>query len=70
MKKENELKILCPFCNAQYTAEMTRELETLSDGSCSCGSWSHHEDTVDIICSNCRKVVYTKTVSCGDSHLN
>lgn len=66
--ENNELKILCPFCNAPYTARMVREFDTISEGACSCGSWSHHEDTVEIICSNCNKIVYSKVVSCGDNN--
>lgn len=53
-----ELKIICPFCNAPYTAEMEANFnigegcETCRSGSCS--------GTVDVICSNCKKLVYSK----------
>lgn len=53
-----ELKILCPFCNAPWTARMA------ADYSYSMGSeWTGiygEELTVDIYCSNCKKLVYRK----------
>ncbi len=63
------LKILCPFCGAPYDAEMSRTLELLDQGGCSCGSWSQHLDTIKITCSNCGKMVYEKQLGC-DKHLD
>lgn len=60
MKKEKELKILCPFCNAPYTAEMEKQLYV--GGYCeTCGpNQDDFTGTIDIICSNCKKLVYRK----------
>lgn len=54
---ENELKIICPFCNAPYTAEMANDLYA-ADGCETCGP--EIEGSVIITCSNCKKVVYKK----------
>lgn len=60
MKKETsqELKILCPFCSAVYTAEMLDDLYS-SGGceTCGCGGiWGE----ITIECANCKRVVYKK----------
>jgi uncharacterized Zn-finger protein len=65
--ESNEFKIICPFCNAPYTAEMLTEFE-YSTGYESWGeNWestsSYIEDvigSVEIKCSNCGRVVYKK----------
>lgn len=54
---ENEFKILCPFCNAPYTAVMKDDLG-LAGGCTSCGSWI--DGSIEIYCSNCKKLVYKK----------
>lgn len=52
-----ELKILCPFCNKPYTAEMETELD--SGYACdTCGG--NPTAKVEIRCSNCKKIVYVK----------
>ena len=58
--KTNELKIICPFCNAPYTAEMEDNL-SIGDGCESCG-YGSCSGSVDVICSNCKKVVYKKEI--------
>lgn len=54
---ENEFKIICPFCNAPYTAKMVDELEA-SKGYVS--GPATIEGSISIVCSNCNKVVYKK----------
>lgn len=54
---EKDFKIICPFCNAAYTAEMELELDRGS-GCPSCGS--DPEATVEIKCTNCQRIVYRK----------
>lgn len=56
-----ELKIICPFCNAAYTAEMVDELE-IAGGCDTCGDDGDIYGTIDIICSNCKKIVYSKEI--------
>jgi len=55
---EKELKIICPFCNAPYTAEMVDNL-SIGEGCETCGSGSC-SGSVDIKCENCKKIVYSK----------
>lgn len=58
MNKENELKILCPYCNKEFSLEMKIDLETgFYCDTCGPGNQSA---TIDIVCSNCNKLVYRK----------
>lgn len=54
---KNELTIICPYCNAPYTAEMEMDL-SVGGGCDTCGSWP--EGSLEVTCSNCKKVVYKK----------
>jgi len=54
-----KLKILCPYCSAQFTAEMEQDLAD-SSGCPTCGPII--EGTIDIYCSNCKKLVYRKEI--------
>ena len=54
---EQELIIKCPFCNADYTAEMKDSLYA-AEGCDTCGP--DMGGSFEIICSNCKKVVYKK----------
>lgn len=56
--KENTFKIICPWCNAPYTAEMNDGLSAAA-GCPTCGDASI-SGTIDIICTNCKKLVYRK----------
>ena len=58
---DNKLNIICPFCNQQYTGEMKEALYS-SDGCDTCGFGSEAYGTIDIICSNCKKLVYRKEI--------
>ena len=60
MKPPKELKILCPFCNAPYTAQMQEELEGWGGGCDTCDYGSGASVTIEITCSNCGRVVYRK----------
>ena len=60
-KIPDELKILCPFCNAPYTANMEAELEGSSTGCTTCGFGSYTEVNIEITCDNCNRVVYRKS---------
>jgi protein-arginine kinase activator protein McsA len=57
---KDELKILCPFCNAVWSAEMEDEYEKGGSSCETCGPYDHVAWTVTIYCSNCKKVVYVK----------
>ncbi len=59
-KQTKEFKILCPFCNAPYTAEMIEDLD-VSLGCPTCGDNSI-AGTIEIKCSNCKKVIYKKEI--------
>lgn len=55
----NELKVICPFCNAPYTASLEEALSSTMDCD-TCGT--SVEGIIDIICNNCEKIVYRKEV--------
>lgn len=55
-----ELKIVCVFCNAPWTAAMEVESWIISDGCDTCGHGSETEYVVEIRCNNCSRVVYKK----------
>lgn len=54
-----DLKIICPFCNAPYTAEMLMELWDEGIGCPSCYS-AHPKGKLEIKCTKCKKTVYIK----------
>ena len=56
---ENELKILCPFCSAPYDADMLIALEDGDTGCETCGP-SAANLKLEIVCSNCKRIVYVK----------
>lgn len=58
----DELKILCPFCNQQYTATMINELFGIGGGCESCGNGAEVTGNIDIRCDNCEKIVYRKEI--------
>ena len=61
MKEEEINKIICPFCNEPFTAEMEAEFY-YSTGS----EWTGMYDesvTVEIKCSKCKKLIYKKNKS-------
>ena len=57
---DKEFKIICPFCNKEYTADMKTDLESSIEGCETCGQWSEINGCIEIKCSNCKKVVYKK----------
>ena len=57
---DDEIKILCPFCNAEWTAEMDTELESYNAGCETCGYGAEATFSVTIRCSNCNRIVYRK----------
>ena len=59
-KISGELKIICPFCNAPYTADMNTNYERLSSGCDTCGYGAEHTENIEIKCNNCHRLVYTK----------
>ena len=60
MKKDKELKILCIWCNAVWTAEMELKELWASQGCSSCGYGNEGGAKIEITCGNCGKVVYQK----------
>ena len=61
MKEPQTLKIICPFCDAPYTAEMTESLFS-AEGCDTCGYGSEPQGSIEITCTNCKKVVYKKEI--------
>ncbi len=59
--KQEKLKIVCPFCNEPYNAEMEEEFENTTNGCESCGLYQNDLTFKIIIkCSKCGKVIYVK----------
>ena len=56
----NDLKVMCPFCNAAWTAEMESELVSICEGCDTCGDGKGATILLQIRCSNCKRVVYAK----------
>lgn len=54
-----ELVIFCVYCNEKWTGEMMTDL-SYSESCESCGG--EINGTIDIICSNCKKLVYRKEI--------
>lgn len=56
--EEQKLKVLCPYCSTPFDADMEQALE-ICEGCQSCGV-----DTakIDITCTNCGKVAYSKEI--------
>lgn len=52
-------RILCPFCNAPFSAKMD-ELLSASQGCDTCGHGEGISGQIDVICQNCNKVIYRK----------
>lgn len=61
--QENKLKIVCVYCNAEWTAEMNLGYASASDGCDTCGHGASVSVEVIITCANCGRVVYKKEMS-------
>lgn len=59
----NDLKILCPFCNKEYTAKMLETLDICEGSYTPECVGSKITGKIDIICENCKKLVYRKEIS-------
>jgi hypothetical protein len=54
------LKILCPYCDQAWDAEMEGKLESISAGCDTCGFGAEASVRFEIRCSNCHRIVYVK----------
>lgn len=59
-KVPNELKVLCPYCNAPWTVKMEHEMGRAFNGCSSCGYGEEANYKITIICSKCKRIVYVK----------
>ena len=57
------LKILCPYCNAPYTAEMLETLDICEGSYTPDCVGSTIRGKIDIHCSKCKKLVYRKEIT-------
>lgn len=60
VKEEGSLKILCPFCNGEWTAKMKQEMNLACEGCDTCGYGRNYDYTIEIYCEHCGKLVYKK----------
>ena len=60
VKPPDKLNILCPYCNAVWTAQMEEDLHGISSGCDSCGYGSSASVKIEIKCDNCKRIVYVK----------
>jgi len=59
--REKKLKILCPHCSHKYSAKMEEQFEQTLHSCPSGGIYTNELSyRIEIICSNCKKVVYVK----------
>ena len=61
-EKTDEFKVLCIWCDAEWTAEMLLDLD-YSEGCDTCGHGGGVHGVIEIRCSNCQKTVYVKEVN-------
>lgn len=61
MLDTNELRILCVFCNAPWTAKMVEDLY-VTQGCDTCGYGAGVYGSIEVICTNCSRVVYRKEI--------
>lgn len=54
-----QIKLLCPYCNAEYDMEMKNDFEDTGSGCNSCG-YDEFTGSISIYCKNCKKLVYKK----------
>ena len=59
----DQLRIVCPYCGMEWTAEMEARLVRFSAGCPTCGFGDEVVVDLDIVCSHCGKLVYRKEVS-------
>jgi hypothetical protein len=55
-----EAKMICPYCNAEFSPEMNAKIEETFEGCDTCGYGKGADFTIDIYCSKCYKLVYKK----------
>jgi ribosomal protein L37E len=60
MKEINEVKMICAYCNSEFTPEMEMDYYVISEGCDTCGYGRKVSKTVEITCSSCGRVVYKK----------
>ena len=56
----SESKMICVFCNAEFTPDMVLSEYYASEGGDTCGYGSTVTYTVEIHCESCGKLVYKK----------
>lgn len=59
LNTKTDLKICCPYCKSPFDAKMEADYEHASSEYT--GLWKN-EVTIDIYCSNCKKLVYSKFI--------
>ena len=58
----DNLKVLCPFCNADQSAGVIKELDYINDGYGTCWYGSYAEITYNVKCCKCKRVIYRNEV--------
>lgn len=58
---------ICVFCNTPWTDDMIRVLDVEASGGCdTCGYGFYVSGSIDITCSNCKRLIYKKDFKTGD----
>lgn len=58
-----DLKVLCPYCNAVWTAEMLADLESTTVYDTFGESAGPARGIIDIHCSKCGRLIYRKEIN-------
>ena len=55
----NKTKLMCPYCDAVFDTKMEQDFCFTGSGCVTCG-YSEYTGSIDIICRNCKKLIYRK----------
>ncbi len=58
-----EAKMLCPYCNAEFTPEMQADYAWAKEGCPTCGFGSEVCMSISIYCTACKRLVYRKEIT-------
>jgi len=64
--KKYSPKILCPYCNSEQPIKINHDLNILDSGCPDCGFGASYDLTIEIICSNCGKIIYEQKTKVRD----
>lgn len=55
-----QTKLICLFCNAQYSTKMEQDFVFTGIACETCGPTREYTGVIEIFCDNCKRLVYRK----------